>query len=440
MPAIIVGGGWAGLAAAIELTRHHIPVVLLESAGQLGGRARTVHYRDRHIDNGQHLILGAYRETLRLLKAMGIDERDVFERHRLKLQIRASGHPDTRITLPRLPAPLHVIFGLAAARGLSAYDRWCGLKMCFALISTHPIIKTDISVYELLDQQGQTDKIIKTLWQPLCLAMLNTPIATASAEIFIKSLKDAFANHRNDSDLLHARSNLGGILPEPAHRYIEQQGGTIRLNARVKKLHIEHNKIHGVELADSEVVESSHVILAVPPASCKSLLEPHPAMSGLTALLSQMDHVPICTVYLQYPSSTYLKLSPMGSVDTAAQWIFDRAGYGQPGLMAVVISSDGPHMRMDNMELCQQVIREVAGMFPDWPEPDESFVIREKQATFLCRKGINTIRPATTTPVAGCLLAGDYTATEYPATLEGAVRSGIEAAQYIIKDEASSLR
>ena len=122
-----------------------------------------------------------------------------------------------------------------------------------------------------------------------------------------------------------------------------------------------------------------------------------------------------------------------GLIGTTAQWIFDRGLYGQPGLMAAVISSDGPHMQWDNETLCLKIINEIANVFPDWPEPEQSFVIREKRATFLCRTGINAIRPATITPVSGCLLAGDFTATDYPATLEGAVHSGIKAAHHIIK-------
>jgi uncharacterized protein with NAD-binding domain and iron-sulfur cluster len=100
--------------------------------------------------------------------------------------------------------------------------------------------------------------------------------------------------------------------------------------------------------------------------------------------------------------------------------------------MAVVISSNGPHMEMDNEELRKRIISEISLAFPDWPEPVDSYIIREKRATFLCRTGINTLRPAVTTPVNGCLLAGDFTATNYPATLEGAVRSGITAAQQVM--------
>ena len=377
-------------------------------------------------------MLGAYRETLRLLEIIGVNENEVFDRHTLKLRMYQAGHPDTRLTFPRLPAPLHVIFGIALADGLSLDDRWRALKMCISLISPTRRIVPDISVYAFLKRKGQGDKVIATLWQPLCLAILNTPIDTASAEIFIRSIKDAFARKRSDSDLLYTRANLGNILPDPARRYIHQQGGVVKLRHRVTRLLIGSDKITGVELSNGTIMETEHVILAVPPLICKKLLEPHQTMNRISEKLARLDHAPICTVYIQYPPVTRLSLPMIGLIGTTAQWIFDRGFYNRPGLMAVVISSNGPHMQMDNDALCKRVISEISGVFPAWPDPVESYVVREKMATFLCRTNINTIRPATVTPVSGCLLAGDFTATDYPATLEGAVRSGVKAAQLII--------
>jgi len=436
---IIIGGGWAGLAVAIELARHHIPVTLLESATQLGGRARTVNYHGIAIDNGQHLMLGAYHETLRLLKIIGVKESQVFDRHPLNLRLHQRGYPDTRFRFPALPAPLHVISGLVLAEGISFQDRWRALKMCNSLISTSRNLVPDITVLDLLTQKKQGDRIIRTLWQPLCLAILNTHIETASAEIFFKSLQDAFIHGRSDSDLLYARTNLGNILPEPARRYIEQQGGSVKLQHRVTRLAIEKGKITGVELSNGEFMPAEYVILAVPPSNCRDLLMQHAIMSDIVANLAQMEYSPICTVYLQYPESTRLSNPMAGLIGTLGQWIFDRSGYGREGLMAVVISGNGEHMHMDNDTLCKRIVNEIADVFPSWPEPLERFVIREKRATFTCRKGINTIRPATTTPVVGCLLAGDYTATEYPATLEGAVRSGIKAAHQVVKLSGASV-
>ena len=430
---IIIGGGWAGLAAAIELSHHRIPVSLIESAGQLGGRARTIHYRGIDIDNGQHLILGAYHETLRILTIVGVSETDIFERLPLKLRLFQPGYRDTVLSLPALPAPLHVMLGLTLAKGISLQDRWHGIQMCASLAAMDNNKNDDMSVLELLTRKKQSNRMITTLWQPLCLAILNTPVEIASSKIFIKSLRDAFVYKHRDSDLLIARSNLGAILPEPAHRYIEHQGGIVRLQQRVKRLVIDHGKITGVELSKGEFMSANNVILAVPPTNCSELLMPYTAMHDITGMLAEMEYAPICTLYLQYPATTRLPLPMVGLIGSLGQWIFDRRHYGQAGLMAVVISSHGPHMDMDNDALCIKVIDEVARAFPEWPEPVESFVIRERRATFLCRTGINSIRPSTRTPVEGCLLAGDYTATYYPATLEGAVRSGINAARHVIK-------
>lgn len=432
MSTIIVGGGWAGLAAAIELSHYHIPVTLLDAAGQLGGRARTIHYRDTYIDNGQHLILGAYQDTLRLLQVMGVREDSVFERRPLTLEMHQAGHPVTRLALPRLPAPLHLLAGLATAQGINMRDRWHALGMCRSLFASDHLFDPDLTVLDMLQRSGQGKHIIETLWQPLCLAVLNTPVTLASAEVFISTLHDAFCGKRRHSDLLFARTNLGNILPAPAQRYVTRHGGTVLLRHRVRHLQIENAGITGVELTNGAQLHAAHVILAVPPSACEELLQPHPLMGDIVAKLAQFDYAPICTVYLRYPATIRLTLPMIGLISKTGQWMFDRGYCGQAGLMAVVISSIGPHMQMDNAALCALIVAEISTLFSDWPAPTETYVVRERRATFLCRTGINSIRPSTVTPVRGCLLAGDFTATDYPATLEGAVRSGIRAARHII--------
>jgi len=175
---IVVGGGWAGLAAAVELTCHHIPVLLLESAKQLGGRARSVSILDVQVDNGQHLMIGAYRDMLYLLNTLGIKEEDVFQRQTLELIMKSPVNTNFCLKTPNLPAPVHLLWALTSAIGLSVKERWQAIRMSIQL-ALMPPVENDKPLSELLKRTGQSEQIIKKLWEPLCLSMLNTPIDMA---------------------------------------------------------------------------------------------------------------------------------------------------------------------------------------------------------------------------------------------------------------------
>ena len=431
-PAIVVGGGWAGIAAAVELARHEIPVVLLESAKQLGGRARCVASRGMHVDNGQHLLLGAYESTLGLLRTVGISEEIAFSRRPLSLHWLRPGKAAVSLDTPALPAPLHLAWGLLRARGLSLRERLAALRMSRALQDSDFTLPEDCSVSALLERHRQPEPVIRAIWEPLCLGALNTHIHEASAQLFLRTLGDSFRYSRRDSDLLLTRLNLGAMLPEPALDYIETHGGSVRLGQRVIRLLVEGSHVAGVEFRDGELL-SPEVILATPHTISRRLMKPHPALADTARALGQMTDRPICTVYLQYPKDTRLQRPLTGSLGTLSQWVFDRGLYGQRGLMAVVISGAGEHMQWDNRRLCDQVQRELAAHFPQWPEPETRNVIREKRATFASTVDVNRHRPGARTAVNGLWLAGDYTDVGLPATLEGAVRSGIASAQLLVQ-------
>lgn len=436
-PVIVVGGGWAGLAAAVELARHEIPVVLLESAKQLGGRARGVHADGLHLDNGQHLLLGAYESTLGLLRNIGITEADVLHRQPLALHWSRPHGKSISLRTAKLPAPLHLAWGLITAQGLSWKERFSALRFSRQLQRANFAIEDDYSVAELLRRHRQSPTLITTLWEPLCLGALNTHIHEASAKIFLRTLSDSFRHTRRDSDLLLTRSNLGEILPQPALDYIETHHGSVRLGQRVTGLTITDNRISGVEL-NSNPVAASQVILATPHTITRRLIRPHPALQAIAAQIESIQHRPICTVYLQYDKHTQLGRRVQGMVNTVSQWIFDRGLNGQAGLMAVVISGEGEHLEWDNIQLGRHVEQELAHQYPHWPAPLSRHVIREKRATFASTVNIQDHRPAAKTPVDGLYLAGDYTDVGLPATLEGAVRSGLQSAHCVIRERRRS--
>jgi len=441
-PVVIIGAGWAGLAAAVKLTQQGQKVMLLESAKQAGGRARAVSFNNKEVDNGQHLLIGAYTECLDLMKTVGINIETSLKRLPLLLTVinpRGVNKKATQLILkaPALPAPLHLLYALVTAKGLTFKDRIAAIKFGLYLKKNNYQLKQDISVDELFKASKQTDVLIRQLWEPLCLSTMNTPIKDASANVFMQVFKDAFTNKRKDADLLLPAVDLSSLFPDAAIKYIERNGGQIYLKSRIEKIDIDNGQITSVtakiENNGVQTITTSKLIIATAPQNLKKLISEQPELSNINNKIEQFNYEPIVTVYLQYPENAQLTQAMIGMSNTLSQWVFDRGTFcQQAGLISVVISCNGPHMAMDDDTLTQTVDDEIAILFTNKPTLLNSFVIREKRATFACKVNINDIRPKNTTDVEGLFLAGDYTDTRFPATLEGAVRSGLAAAKLII--------
>lgn len=425
----IVGGGWAGLAAAIELTPQH-QVTLFESAKQLGGRARKAQLDQHTLDNGQHLLLGAYSEYLNLLRTIGVDEASIIKR--LPLQLNLLHHTGTiELNTPLLPAPLHLLWGLLTLKGISLSERFSALPGIARLLKTK--LSTDCSVEDLLDDCKQPDSLRVALWRPLCVAALNTPSTSASAQVFINTLSEAFDRSRRASNLLIPAANLEDCFPKPASAYIKSHHGVIKTACKVYALRPDNQQI--IISSDDGDESFDHVILATPAWITADLLAPIQECNAAVAMIKKLHHAPICTVYLEYPKNTNTTKDMMGMLHSTGEWLFNRRLTGNDNIISVVISADGPHMAWDNTALANRIEKELQGLFPDWPAAKKTWVIREKRATFDCCVGIQQLRPTTDSGHANISLAGDYVLNDFPATLEGAVRSGLYAARQLINSD-----
>ena len=434
LKAAVIGGGWAGCAAAVELARAGAQVTLYEAARTLGGRARAVEVDGRMLDNGQRILLGAYSGTLRMLRRVGVDPREMFLR--LPLQMRyPAGSGGMDFVAPRLPAPLHMLVALLRAKGLSGED-----KLALARFSTSARwiqwqLDADLSVAELLKRWDQTERLTRLMWRPLCIAVLNTPVERASAKVFLAVLRDSLGAKRAASDMLLPRRDLGTLFPAAAAAYVRERGGEVRLGAKVDG--INHHEGRWRMEPDGDSFDA--VVLATPPSAAARLLAPLPGAAGLAAQLAAFEYEPIATCYLQYDPLLRLPLPFCALPDDPAagkygQFVFDRGQLepGHEGLLAVVISTAADAAALDQHVLAQAVANHLAAVFgnPALGAPRWSRVITEKRATFACVTGL--ARPSNATGLPGLVLAGDYTASDYPATLESAVRSGAAAASAIL--------
>ncbi len=426
----IIGGGYAGMAAAVELAAQGIPVTVFESAKQLGGRARGVKFNGVQIDNGQHLLLGCYRDTLRLIERVGGNiERDFL---RLPLQLDLHGHLELRA--PRLPAPLHLLIALLNAQGLTWGERIKAARFMLALRNMGFRLPQDITVAELLARHGQDADLTFKLWEPLCIAALNTPIHKASAQVLLNVLRDALNRRRADSDMLLPRLDFTGLFPQRAAGFVERHGGKVHLSCGVDAILPQEDGVDLVTAAGTR--RYSHVVCAAPPTVAARLLRPLPELAGTVAQIEALEHQPIYTVYLQYPAHVALPHPMLGLHRRTSQWLFDKGRIaGQHGLLASVISAEGLHQELGQDELAQQVAAELRDEFGITGTPIWTKVIAEKRATFCCAPNLQ--RPGRQTALLRLWLAGDYTAGDYPATLEGAVQSGLHCARSIAESAKS---
>jgi hydroxysqualene dehydroxylase len=400
----VIGGGWAGISAAVDLTASGASTTLFEAGRVLGGRARSISVDGRTLDNGQHILLGAYRETLALMRQVGADPEQLLDRRPLEVVDDAGFH----LALPEWPAPFNVAWGLLTAKGVSWREKLATAWWMQGVKARRFRLAGDRTVAEWLDAAGQTGSLRRQFWAPLCLAALNIPAERASAQVFANVLRDSLGSpRREDTDLLLSRVDLGRLLPEPAARWLAANGATLHCGTRIET----------IVTADDQLAIAGDTYDAVIIATA-----PQHAAKLWPAAAFTDDYEPIATVYLQFEAKTRLPFPLFKQSGNYGQWVVDRGN----GLLACVLSGHGNWEALADDDLARALQNELGvARESTWHK-----VIREKRATFACRPGL--ARPACATLHPRIALAGDYTWADYPATLEGAVRSGRRAAHQVL--------
>jgi len=418
----IVGAGWAGCAAAVEATRRGHRVTLFEASRTAGGRARrvlaTMDGKPQTLDNGQHILIGAYTETLQLMKALGVHEHEAFLRLPLTMQF-----PDgSGLTLPRWPAPLDAMAGILTASGWSWADRLSLLKVALRWQLGGFRCAPGQTVSHLC--RGLTPHVITSLIEPLCVSALNTPADRASGRVFLQVMRDSLFAGKGGSNLLLPRRDLSALLPDAALAWLTAQGNTPRLGVRVTE--IAHTAL-GWSVTTDHRETFDRVVLACPASEAVRLVHScgTPAHDWL-AHASHLKYEALATVYAYAPGAR-LRLPMLALPSSApepAQFVFDRGQLDGPaGLLAFVISASTGDSATLTRQVLDQATRQL-GLATIYSVQ----TIIDKRATFACTPGLQ--RPAAQI-APGLLACGDYIDGPYPATLEGAVRSGLAAAGHL---------
>ncbi|MDR0737227.1 MAG: hydroxysqualene dehydroxylase HpnE [Zoogloeaceae bacterium] len=419
MRVAIVGGGWAGIAAAIALAGK-AELTLFEAGRALGGRARSIGRTDARgnaLDNGQHILLGAYRETLGLMWKIGVAP----EAHLKRLPLRIQDASGFCLALPRLPHPFHLLWGFLTARKTGLREKLHTARWMRTLRARRFAVppEADGSVAQWLDAAGQNGVLRRRLWEPLCLAALNTPAGYASARVFARVVQESLGNSASGAaDLLLPRGRLSDLLPDPAQEWLDARGVAVRLRERIHALRPQADRWRIVGRRGAETFD--RVILAVAPWHLPPLLAELPRA---VFPAPPRDAEPIATLYFDYPESIALPY-PLLALDGAhGGWLADRGG----GLLAAVLSGHGAWERLTDEDLAVALHDDICAWFPHPVALPPYRIIREKRATFSCRPRL--VRCPQTLPWRGLFVAGDHTVPDYPATLESAVRSGRNSAR-----------
>jgi squalene-associated FAD-dependent desaturase len=416
----VIGAGWGGLAAAVEATRAGYEVTVFEAARTLGGRARSLEVRmpDESatvLDNGQHILVGAYLETLRMMEAVGVDPAAVLLRMPLTLRFPDGGG----LALPQWPAPLDAVWGIARAKGWSVRDKLSLVRASLAWRSAGFECDASLSVAALC--RDVTPRVMHEMIEPLCVSALNTPPECAGAQVFLRVLKDALfaaGSYRGwgGSNLLLPRAALGRLFPEAAQAWLPAQGAHVVAGHRVASI---------ARAGDGWRVEGEAfdaVILACPVWEALRLVEGADVVADeWLARARALRHEAITTVYVAGGPALALPLLALRSSDEhPAQFVLDRSRLGGPeGLLAFVVSAS----QGDRESIERRVLAQAHSL--GWKvEPVQTVV--EKRATFACTPGLARPSIAIAPRLFAC---GDYVEGPYPATIEGAIRSALNAVE-----------
>ena len=436
---IVVGAGFAGLSAAVDLSSRGARVLLLEARPQLGGRATSYvdHVTGERVDNGQHVIFGCNRETFRFLRTLGVAE-DIHLQTSFSMTSVDLNNRRIRFECPHLPSPMHLLAGVLDWDALPARERLAGLRMIGPLRRARRHTRVDWrtsnvvsheTVRDWLIRHGQGPRVRELLWEPLALSALNQPAHLASATPFSRVLAEVCGSGVTDAAVGIPAKPLEEFFALPARRFIEARGGEIRTRAPAKVVATSHQLL-GVETR-GDLLTANTIISAVPWFAFSKLFPNPPCeLAGIIAGASAMDASPIATVNLWF-DRPLLDEPFLGLPGRPLHWIFDkRFAFGSAGShLSMVASGVENVVRQTNDALANLAVAELHDALPNTKQARlvRATIIREQRATFSLAPG-QPQRPDTETALSGLFLAGDWIATGLPGTIESAVTSGHRSA------------
>lgn len=442
--AIVIGAGFAGLSAAVRLAAAGLRVRVVEERRRLGGRATSFvdAATGERVDNGQHALFGCYHETFRFLDVIGAADRVRLERT-LDLQIVDATGNRTRLRAASLPAPWHLAVGLLRWKALSAGDKLAALRLGLRLRREEAARRaaggaldaqwSARTVAAWLEAKGQTRRACELLWEPLAVAALNQSPVTAAAAPFVRVASELLGGRAQDAAVGLPATALDEMYAVPAVEWLQRRGGSVTLGGSARLVPAGSARV--AVAVGAERLEAPIVISSVPWFAFPALAADVPALGEVARAAAAMASSPIVTVNLWFDRPV-TDVAFVGLPGRVFQWAFDKArlvGGGQSHLSLISSGADDV-VGWTNESLVSRARAELAAALPESARARlvRAIAVREKRATFSLAPG-QPARPGPITPVDGLYLAGDWTETGLPATIEGAVASGHRAADHAVR-------
>ncbi len=430
----IIGAGLSGLSAAVHLAKRNHRVTLIERHKEAGGRIRRIlpESNANPMDWGQHLMLGAYRETFRLLEDLGT-------RHRLNPVHEATpfiGSDGRRhgYRVGRLPRPLHALPGLLNLGQLSWTERLAlGRAALSAKAGTFNGSKKldHINTLDWLRKNGQSQRTIRHFWEPLVLATLNTPIEEASALLLAAVLNQGLFSAASDAVPYLWSGTLYDLFVPPAMERIRASGGAFFPQTRVLGLETDGNRVLRLQVNNSEAIEAETFLLALPPWQVANMVKDIAPLNPLRHAAEAFQPSSIRSLEFWY-ERPWMQVPYAALLDRRTQWVFNHQQREEAsGFRVSAVISAADHSKTGSDSLSERILAEIGAAFPESRgiPVTKQLSIHAPRATFRARAGLDALRPGNRTPLANLFLAGDWTDTGLPATIESAIRSGLRAAR-----------
>ncbi len=438
---LIIGGGIAGLSAAVHAIRHDLHPIILEKNRYLGGRVRSFHAADirQTIDNGQHVLSAAYTETRDFLRQIGSDRHMDFPAN-FTARFMQPGGKTFQFRTYSLPAPFHFFVPLLVNRKFTTTPPREYFRFVYRNLKLPPQKRRQMTADQWLTYCGQNSAIRQILWEPLTYSILNTGIREASAELLYQAIRQSFLHSRQRSALGIPLDWLSEILAHPAEKFITGHGGSIYLLNPVTKFVRRDDRIQSV-VTRKQQFDAPWVIAAVPPFALTAIAGDSaiPALTEALTSLEKFEYNPIITIHIFLRSELPSRF-PLAISRSPLQWIFSHPGRKTPGNLygyALVISAAEEWAARPQEEILQMAVNELQRLFASVAAPElrpvKYKIIKEKRATIKQTPASLAWRPPADTPLQNLFLAGDWTDTGLPATIEGAVKSGRTAVERIVR-------
>ncbi len=420
---IVIGGGLAGLTAAAYLADSGFLVEVIEASPKLGGRAYS--FKDNQtgsiVDNGQHIMMGCYRETLKYFKLIGADENLIYQK-RLKVNFLKENFQIFTLTTLPLPYPFNLLSALLRYNVLSISERVIFLKFFLKLPFVSLKSLQNLSVYDWLVRENQNKRIRKAFWEILAVGALNSNIKKASASSFAFILREIFLAGSKASTIIIPRLGLSETYCQDSVRFLASKGGKVTLLESIERFNIKDNRVTGLETSKRKITDFDFVISAVPNFSLEKIL---PEIDFTDRL--KLNYSSIISIHL-WLKDNFFKENFYGLIDSPVHWIFNHKDH-----ITLVISDANELAEKSKDELFNLAVYELEKFTKIKKEKIISYkIIKEKRATFVPSNDIISFRPKSETKFKNLFLAGDWIDTGLPSTIESAVKSGRIASESVI--------